>query len=346
MILGNARVVTPQRILDPGWVEVDGGRIVYAGAAAPAVAHDVIDLAGAWLLPGFVDLHLHGGGGADVTRAADDMAAAVAFHRRHGTTRALVSLMAQPVAAMCEQLEWAAELTLAGEIGGVHLEGPFLAAARCGAQRPESLLQPDLPLLRKLLEAGQGSVRTVTVAPELPGALDLISHLVTDGVVAAIGHTDASYEQAAAGFAAGATLATHLFNAMGSIDQRAPGPSIAALDAGVAVELINDGVHVHDALSAWSRAPRRTRSRSSPMRSARPVSATATTPSASRTSSCATAQARLAGVATASPAARLTMDEARAPGRPRRRACRCRSRRPRRRATRRACWVSPTVRVR
>jgi N-acetylglucosamine-6-phosphate deacetylase len=191
---------------------------------------------------------MHGGGGADVTKGATDMATAIDFHRRHGTTLSLVSLMAQPVEAICEQLTWAAELTAGGAIAGVHLEGPFLASARCGAQRPESLLMPDPLVLRKLLEAGQGSVRTVTIAPELPGALRLIAELVESGVVAAVGHTDASYDEAAAGFAAGATLATHLFNAMGSIKQREPGPSVAALDAGVAVEMINDGVHVHDAL--------------------------------------------------------------------------------------------------
>jgi N-acetylglucosamine-6-phosphate deacetylase len=251
MILSGARVVTPRRILSPGWVEIDErGRITYAGAGAPpAGSSAVIDLHGAWLLPGFIDLHMHGGGGADVTRGAADMAAAVTFHRRRGSTHTLVSLMAQPVDLMCEQLSWAAALTRSGEIAGVHLEGPFLASARCGAQRPESLLMPDALVLRKLLEAGQGSVRTVTVAPELPGALDIITELVSTGVVAAIGHTDATYDQAAAGFGAGATLATHLFNAMGSFNQREPGPSIAALDAGVHVEMINDGVHVHDALT-------------------------------------------------------------------------------------------------
>jgi N-acetylglucosamine-6-phosphate deacetylase len=250
MILSGARVVTPRRILNPGWVEIDDrGRITYAGAGAPpSGSSDVIDLGGAWLLPGFIDLHVHGGGGSDVTKGAADMAAAVAFHRRRGTTLTLVSLMAQPVDLMCEQLNWAADLTHAGELAGVHLEGPFLSSARCGAQRPESLLMPDPLVLRKLLEAGQGSVRTVTIAPELPGALEVIAELVAGGIVAAIGHTDATFDQAAAGFAAGATLATHLFNAMGSFNQRQPGPSIAALDAGVHVEMINDGFHVHDAL--------------------------------------------------------------------------------------------------
>lgn len=250
-VLANARVVTPHRVLDPGWVELDGARIVYVGEGIAPAGPDVVDLGGDWLLPGFVDLHLHGGGGYDLTRAEPDMARAVEFHRAHGTTTALVSLMAQPVDAMAEQAGWAAGLAASGQIAGVHLEGPFLAAARCGAQRPERLIAPDLPVLHKLLDAGQGWVRTVTLAPELPGAEDVIRELVAAGVVAAVGHTDATFEQAADGFAAGARLATHLFNAMGSFRHRAPGPAIAALDAGVHVEMINDGVHVHDALTRW-----------------------------------------------------------------------------------------------
>lgn len=242
-------MVTPRRILSPGWVEIDRGTIVYADEGAPpAGSADIVDLSGNWLLPGYIDIHTHGGGGADVTRGPDDMAAAVRFHRGRGTTTTLVSLMAQPVDALCTQLAWAAELTRAGEIAGVHLEGPFLAAARCGAQRPESLLLPDVPVLHKLLDAGQGCVRTMTIAPELPGALELIAELVARGVVAAIGHTDATYAEATAGYAAGATLATHLFNAMRAFRHREPGASIASLDAGVHVEMVNDGVHVHESL--------------------------------------------------------------------------------------------------
>jgi N-acetylglucosamine-6-phosphate deacetylase len=246
-VLTGARVVTPSETLDPGWVQVSGRRIVAVGTGAPPADPDAQAVAG-WLLPGFVDLHVHGGGGHDFTASAEDMAAGVAFHRRHGTTRTLVSLMAGPIDAMCEQLGWIAALTNAGVVAGAHLEGPFLAAARCGAQNKKHLVPPDPLVLAKLLAAGQGSVRSVTIAPEVPGALGLIEDVVSSGALAAIGHTDATYEQAADAFAAGATLATHLFNAMGSISQRAPGPSIAALDAGVFVELINDGSHVHDAL--------------------------------------------------------------------------------------------------
>jgi N-acetylglucosamine-6-phosphate deacetylase len=191
---------------------------------------------------------MHGGGGHDVTRSPEAMAGAVAFHRRHGTTRTLVSLMAQPVDATCAQLDWIADLTRQGDVLGAHLEGPFLSAAQCGAQRPENLQAPDRLVLQKLLEAGQGSVRTVTVAPELAGALQLIDDLVGAGVIAAIGHTAASYEQAMAAIGAGATLATHVFNAMGGFEQRSPGAAGAALDAGVYLEVIADGTHLHDAL--------------------------------------------------------------------------------------------------
>lgn len=245
-VLAGARVVTPDGVLEPGWVSIAGGRIVEVGAG-PAPAGPAQPVSG-WLLPGFLDLHVHGGGGHDFTASPDDMAAGVEFHRRHGTTRALVSLMAGGIDAMCTQLGWAAALASSGAIVGAHLEGPFLASARCGAQNKAHLLAPDPLVLAKLLDAGQGAVRTVTIAPETPGGLGVIEAIVAAGAVAAVGHTDASYEQARTAFAAGATLATHLFNAMGSMSQRAPGPAVAALDAGVYVELINDGVHVHEAL--------------------------------------------------------------------------------------------------
>ncbi len=251
-VLSGARVVTPHGVLDGAWVEVVDGRIdrVETSPAPP----QAVDLGGGWLVPGFIDLHVHGGGGHDFTSSVEDMAAGVAFHRRHGTTGTLVSLMAGPVDAMSEQLGWAAGLTTAGEVLGAHLEGPFLSRTRCGAQNQRHLAAPDPLVLAKLLSAGQGSVRSVTVAPELPRALHLIEDIVAAGAIAAVGHTDATYEQAAAGFAAGATLATHLFNAMGSMSQRAPGPAVAALDAGVYVELINDGVHVHEALTRLASA--------------------------------------------------------------------------------------------
>jgi N-acetylglucosamine-6-phosphate deacetylase len=246
--LAHARVVTPQGVIGDGWVVISAGQVLEVGSGVPPQSSVVTDLGGRWLVPGFVDLHVHGGGGHDSTTSYDAMAASASFHRQHGTTRTLVSLMAQPVADLCEQLSWVAALAREGVVAGAHLEGPFLATSRCGAQNPAYLLVPDAAVLRELLDAGDGFIRTVTVAPELVDALPLISELTGSGIVAAIGHTDATYAQAMAGFHAGASLATHLFNAMGSFSQRQPGPSIAALDAGAAVELINDGVHVHEGL--------------------------------------------------------------------------------------------------
>lgn len=243
MLLTDARVLTPGGIVEGG-VRIADGRIATVGAqSAPGES-----LAGALVVPGFVDIHVHGGGGHDMSASAADMASAVRFHRGHGTTTSLVSLVTAPVDALCAQLGWAADLADAGEIAGAHLEGPFLSHVRCGAQNTDHLRDPDLAAFARMVEAARGHLRVITVAPELPGALDLIDAAVAAGVVAAVGHTDATYEQASAAFEHGATLATHLFNGMRPIHHREPGPVLASLDAGVACETINDGIHLHPAV--------------------------------------------------------------------------------------------------
>ncbi|OAA29220.1 N-acetylglucosamine-6-phosphate deacetylase [Frankia sp. EI5c] len=255
-VLTGARVITPGGVLDPGWVRVRGSLITEVGRGrgpAGQPGEDVVELAGAWLAPGFIDLHVHGGGGHDVAASRADMAAAVAFHRAHGTTRTLVSLVTAPVPRLTEQLGWVAELAAAGpgpggHVVGAHLEGPFLAPARRGAQPAEHLRLPDRAVYAELAAAAGGALRVITIAPELPGAQAVVAAAAADGVIAAAGHTDATYDQATAGFAAGMALTTHLFNGMRPMHHREPGPAVAALDAGVACELINDGVHVHPAL--------------------------------------------------------------------------------------------------
>jgi N-acetylglucosamine-6-phosphate deacetylase len=252
-VLAGGRVVTPGAVLDPGWVRVRGSVIDAVGSGGPPRGGARVDLGGGWLLPGYIDLHVHGGGGHDFTASADDMAAGVAYHRSRGTTRTLVSLVTAPQEALCEQVRWAARLARRGphpqgHVVGAHLEGPFLAPARRGAQHPDHLLAPDAEVLAALLKAGQGCVRMVTLAPELPGALELVDRLVAEGVVAAVGHTDASYEEAAAAFARGASVVTHAYNGMRPPHHRDPGPVPAALDAGVSCEVINDVVHLHPAM--------------------------------------------------------------------------------------------------
>lgn len=234
-------------VLD-GWLRIEAGRVVDSGTGEPTAEGTTVTEIAGWLAPGFVDLHVHGGGGAGFQSGRmDEVETAVAFHRRHGTTTMLASLVSAPVddlVASCGRLE---EAVRAGLIAGVHLEGPFLSPHRRGAHDPGVLIDPDPGSVERLL--GSGPVRVMTLAPELDGGLDAIRRIVASGVVAAIGHTDASYEVTVAGIDAGARLATHLFNGMRPLHHRDPGPITALVeDERVVLELINDGVHVHEAL--------------------------------------------------------------------------------------------------
>jgi len=252
-LLAGGRVVTPEGVRPDAWVHVAGGAIVAVTGTRPVTDAPVRDLQGAWLLPGFVDLHMHGGGGHDVTDSPEAMAQAVAFHHRHGTTATLVSLMTAPVDQLCEQLAWAAELTGRGgtpAVLGAHLEGPFLSPERAGAQDPAHMLTPHAEILDRLLDAAAGALRIMTIAPELAGALPAIARLREDNVVAALGHSAADYAEAVAAIATGASHATHLFNAMPPLHHREPGLVGAALEADISCELINDGRHVHPAVLA------------------------------------------------------------------------------------------------
>jgi N-acetylglucosamine-6-phosphate deacetylase len=165
----------------------------------------------------------------------------------------LASLVSSPFALMLRATGAFAPLVAEGTLAGIHFEGPYLSAVRCGAQNPAHLRAPSLEELTALLAAAEGTLRMVTLAPELPGALDAIRLLVSHGVVAAIGHTDASYEQSLAGVAAGATVGTHVFNGMRPPHHRAPGPVFALLGAaGVTCEFVADGVHLHDGTLAFA----------------------------------------------------------------------------------------------
>jgi N-acetylglucosamine-6-phosphate deacetylase len=137
----------------------------------------------------------------------------------------------------------------AGLIDGIHLEGPWLSTQRCGAHQPSLMRDPDPDEIGRVLDAGEGTIRMVTIAPERPGALAAVEQFVDAGVVAAVGHTEATYEQTRDAIAAGATVGTHLFNAMRPIDRREPGPVIALTeDPRVTVEVIVDGVHLAPAI--------------------------------------------------------------------------------------------------
>ncbi|HEY3748984.1 MAG TPA: N-acetylglucosamine-6-phosphate deacetylase [Pseudonocardiaceae bacterium] len=252
-LLRGGRIVTSTGVLDDGWLTVRDDAIEQVGTGLPEHDHShdpdapVLDLAGAWVLPGFVDMHCHGGGGAAYTENDPErLATAVAAHRRHGTTTTMASLVSGPIPALVEQISSLRELVSDGLFAGIHLEGPFISAARCGAHDPAFLRAPDRSSVDALLAAGQGTIRMVTLAPELDGAIDAVRRFTDAGVIVAVGHTDATLAQVLPAVDAGATVATHLFNGMRPLHHREPGPIGALLDdERVTVELICDLVHLH-----------------------------------------------------------------------------------------------------
>lgn len=269
------RLVLAASVVDDGVVVTSDGQVTFAGSVADAVAAGhgpavdrVPPAPGAYVLPGLVDLHNHGGGGVsfpDVT-SADEALAGVLEHRRHGTTSLLASLVTAQPEVLLERAAVLAELAVAGEIEGLHAEGPFLSHRRRGAHNPADLQEGSVELVRDLAAAARGYLRTMTVAPEVPGVTGpggVAEALVDAGVLPSLGHTDGSTEQAealigqvsaalvAAGGAFGPMTATHLFNGMRPLHHRTPGPIAACLAAAargeLVVELIADGVHLDPA---------------------------------------------------------------------------------------------------
>ncbi len=249
MLITADTLLTGRELLRPGWIEVADGVVVAVGTG-PAPRPADRDLGAVTVVPGFVDTHLHGGGGANFS-AADhaETATAAAFHRRLGTTTMVASLVTAGPEDLVRQVASLAEDVRSGVIDGIHLEGPWLSTLRCGAHQPALMRDADPAEIGRVIEAGGGAIRMVTIAPERDGALAAIRQIVDAGVVAAVGHTEATYDQTRAAIDAGASVGTHLFNAMRPINTREPGPVIALLeDPRVTVELITDGVHVDPAL--------------------------------------------------------------------------------------------------
>ena len=276
------RVVTPFTIIEDGMVVVVERHIAWVGAAAEAgragwgglLADAVVAPEGGYLLPGLVDVHCHGGGGESFPNAetADQAMVSVLEHRRHGTTSLVASCVTAAADVLRARTRVLADLCDAGELAGIHFEGPFVSAERCGAQDPAYIIDPDAALTRELIELGRGHVVTMTIAPEKPGTIGddgVVAALVDGGALPSFGHTDSEASPVRAGLAdasariaerarsgrpvrSARATATHLFNGMRPMHHRAPGPVpelLAAARRGeCVVELIGDGVHLDPAI--------------------------------------------------------------------------------------------------
>ncbi|MFB9659147.1 N-acetylglucosamine-6-phosphate deacetylase [Glycomyces mayteni] len=243
MLPAVGRIVTPDGVVN-GTLVVEGDRF-----------EGILEREGeptGWVLPGFVDAHCHGGGGYSLANGdAESARAAAAFHASRGTTTLIASLVSQTHGFLMDATKALTPLVAEGVLAGVHYEGPYISASKCGAHAKEVLRDPDIAELTELIEAsrldeGASAVKMVTIAPELEGALEAIEFLDGHGVVPSIGHTDASYEETLAGIDAGAQAATHLFNAMRAFNHRDPGPIPALMnDERILSEVIADPVHLH-----------------------------------------------------------------------------------------------------
>lgn len=263
LVIVNARAVDAHGVTEHSWIASSGGVIEATGTSdadlnfflasrAGANPYARLDAGGRLVTPGFVDLHAHGSWAAAYDDGEEAIEVARAGHARHGTTRQVLSLITNPLNRMETALQIVHSLMPSRpDILGSHLEGPFLAVSRKGAHDPNYLIDPTPKAVDRLLTAAGGSLRQITLAPERAGGLEAVRTLVGNGVIAAVGHTDADYETARAAFDAGSTLITHIFNAMNGLHHRAPGPIAAAFEnPDVTVELINDGFHVQDPVNA------------------------------------------------------------------------------------------------
>jgi N-acetylglucosamine-6-phosphate deacetylase len=263
--------VTPSAVIDDGLVVLDAAAIAWVGPAAEAEQQgwtgvpDPLELPPT-LLPGLVDLHNHGGGGAGFPDAStpDQARVAIAEHLAHGTTTLVASLVTAAPDTLRQRVGVLTTLAEAGELAGIHLEGPFISGARCGAQDPELIREPDADLVRELAQAARGYLVTMTVAPELVGITGdggVVDALVTAGALPSFGHTDASSNQtgiairdarsrldATPGRRSARPSVTHMFNGMRPLAHRSPGPIpellVAAGRGDLVVELIGDGTHL------------------------------------------------------------------------------------------------------
>jgi N-acetylglucosamine-6-phosphate deacetylase len=224
------------------WIETSNGFIASINPGTHSKPDSSTD---GVLIPGFVDIHCHGGGGHYFSAtAADSIAEAINAHKRTGTTSLVASLVSESIEDLKAQIQRLVPFYTRGEIVGIHLEGPYLSHVRCGAHEPSLLIDPTVAQLQELIELGQGAIKMITIAPELHGAQEAITYLASVGVFAAIGHTEGNHHDASTATDNGASIVTHFLNAMNKENTEGSIANFVINDPRLAVELIVDGHHL------------------------------------------------------------------------------------------------------
>ena len=242
MIIQASSAVVDGQLRGTTWIEVSENLIRSINSGVHPAPDQIID---GTVIPGFVDIHCHGGGGKYFSALTPgEVHSVIETHRGHGTTSLFASLVTEPIDVLTTQIERLKPFVESGQIVGIHLEGPYLSHARCGAHDPALLVHPELSEIKELLAVADGALSMITIAPELPGAIAAITHLTAAGVTVALGHTDGDFGNAAAGTNAGATVITHFMNAMDKGLNDSSFASFVIADERLTVELILDGHHV------------------------------------------------------------------------------------------------------
>lgn len=251
-----ANVVTDQGIIKQGAVQIIGTTIagIYQpGEKTPPAGADVVDAQGNWLLPGFIDVHVHGGYGADFMDAqASSLEAITRFHSSMGTTSILATTMTASREAISDVLEsvhsYRSSAMPYAQVVGVHLEGPFINPSKVGAQNPKYVVLPQIEWMQDWHEQYPGLVKILSLAPEREGALEMIAWCREHGIAASAAHTDSTFEDIEAAVRHGLSHSVHMYNAMKPLHHREPGTVGAILTTeAISTEIIADGIHVHPA---------------------------------------------------------------------------------------------------
>jgi N-acetylglucosamine-6-phosphate deacetylase len=251
LLIANCRLFDAPDDKQTTSILIEDGTISQVGQIdAPAGCDKTLDAQGRIIAPGFIDVHIQGAGGADILDATPEALKAISQTcARFGTTSFLATTVFKPSQEnphLALAAQYVGQNLGGANLLGIHLEGPFVSPQKRGMILPECLCPPSLEMLERIQQITNGQLRMMTIAPELPANLQIIEHLVDSNIVASFGHSNATYEQTLAGFDAGISHVTHLFNTMPSIHHRSPGPLVAIFETEhVTAQLITDGVHIH-----------------------------------------------------------------------------------------------------